>query len=411
MDSVVDSEPPMLTILSQSDHFQSQSTNFLLHSPGLMENESSQGWRETMEKEIMRSAIEKFADELDVEQLKFRTMIREEMVRVVSEKLLQEGAKEIELVKQQQLRRMLQKVQAEEATLWRGILNNLILSTQTDGRTLNVAGAVSNHIIDREVPLAEKFDGCVRDNTSLNGCASTPSKNIIKHEVSQPGTSVGDKVESHRQFAGNFGKESSTELPLSTRIFSSADLEPDKERKQTPKKRNPQPVYSDHMASWQDRVEGSSSSSLTESICKAHKCNTVQYQSRNGGHSRHCVHEGGHCDLREDIIFEGEQLKGSKPIYRIFRRVRKSAGDFLRGFSFRSQLRRTSLWLRTACWSHRRGQRVKKNMKTGHVDRKHVKNKKTKSAERRLPRMVNLPQRTQVPPVSTRNGVECLPKG
>lgn len=362
-----------------------------------------------MEKEIMRSAIEKFADELDVEQLKFRTMIREEMVRVVSEKLLQEGAKEIEFVKQQQLRRMLQKVQTEEATLWRGVLNNLIVSTQTNGHTLNVADAVSNHIIDREVPLAEKFDDYVKDTTNLNGCASTPRKNIIKPEVSQPGTSVGDKVESHQEFAGNFGSESSTELPLSMMISSSADLEPDKERKHTQKEKNPQPVKSDHMASWQDRVESSSSS--TEPACKAHKCNTVQYQSRNGGHSRHCVHEGGHCDLREDIIFEGEQLKGSKPIYRIFRRVRKSAWDILRRFSFGSQLRRTSHWLRTACWPRRRGQRVKKNMKTGHVDRKYAKNKKTKSGERRLPRMDNLPQGTQVPPVSTRNGVECLPKG
>lgn len=363
-----------------------------------------------MEKEIMRSAIEKFADELDVEQLKFRTMIRQEMVRVVSEKLLQEGAKEIEFVKQQQLRRMLQKVRTEEATLWRGVLNNLIVSTQTDGHTLNVADAVSTQIIDIEVPLEEKFDGCVKGTTSLNGCVSTPSKHTIKPGVSQPGTPVEDKVESHQQFAGYFVRESCTEIPHSMMVSSSADLEPDKERKQIQRGKNPQPVNSDHMASWQDHMEGSSSSS-TESTCKAHKYNTVQYQSRNGGHGRLCVHEGVHCDLKEDIIFEGEQLKGSKPIYRIFKRVRKSAGDIVRGFSFGSQLRRTSLWLRTTCWPHWRDKRVKKNLKTGHVDRKYANKKKIRSAEKRLPRMVKLPQRTQVPPVCTWNGVESLPKG
>ncbi|KAH9557252.1 hypothetical protein CY35_07G075800 [Sphagnum magellanicum] len=188
----------------------------------------TEGWREQMEREIMRTALVKFTEELEVSNLSFRNMLRDEMVRLVTEVLLTDTSKEIESLKHGQLTHMLQKLREEETKVWTDLFK----------------GLVGKAICDREVATGENLHAIVPIGNFLPGNPTYSSMDLCRHGSSLTSTSetnranqnLSEQLTSHlvleevqKMCTGHLMQQPWCELPHAISASTSADLEPDKQ--------------------------------------------------------------------------------------------------------------------------------------------------------------------------------------
>lgn len=283
----------------------------------------------------MRAAIEKFTDELELEHLQFRTKLREEMVRLVTEKMLQEGVKEIESVKQQQLTRVLEKVQTEEANFWSTVLSDVL--EKTASKPGSFTDVKPTQARAREQSTEKLLDS--KRITRLDG--TTPCEQGKEPGETKKVPLVSAHEEVHKVYTGHLERQSHTELPRSVAVSSSADLEPDKpvKRQKQARRRSTKEVKPKRGVSWEDlekqkdlRFGFFEPSDFTEPKTDELYRNWMRGSSEIGSNTRLVqVWRQNNLMAKDDIIIEGDQLR--VPLVKKFRRASQNAGLILRKVS------------------------------------------------------------------------------
>jgi len=204
-----------------------------------------------MEQEIMRTALVKFTEELEVSNLSFRNMLRDEMVRLVTEALLTDTSKEIESLKHGQLTHMLQKLREEETKVWTDLFKDL----------------VGKAICDREVATGENLHAIVPIGNFLPGNPTHSSMDLCQHGSSLTSTSETNRAnqnlseqltghlvleEVQKMCTGHLEQQPWCELPHAISASTSADLEPDKQEELARQTWTGGKLKQNHHVSWKD---------------------------------------------------------------------------------------------------------------------------------------------------------------